>query len=191
MLRREDSVTSSFDKLRTRDPASQRLWRKVRLPNPPCGARLDDTSSPPRGFAPRRANPPAGEAGRQEFSTTFWVQSKSLASAKRSNEKSPSPKRRARELGVGGQMLLTHRPRCILDRAITTVTNPKMMLVESASPPRSIKPVMMGPPTRQRLKAVRYLFMCCLLSGLDILARHKLKVKLKAIIFNCPKAIVQ
>src|SRR3990167_624269 len=41
-----------------------------------CGAKLDDTSSPPRGFAPRRAN-------RQEFSTTFWVQSKLLVSAKR------------------------------------------------------------------------------------------------------------
>src|SRR3989344_5826493 len=42
---------------------------------PKFGAKLDDTSSPPRGFATRRANGP-------EFSTTFWVQSKSLASAK-------------------------------------------------------------------------------------------------------------
>src|SRR3972149_2657095 len=64
--------------------APVRLWRSFIRRGVPenafgfrsgCGARWDDTSSPPRGFAPRRAN-------RQEFSTTFWVQSKSLSSAK-------------------------------------------------------------------------------------------------------------
>src|SRR3989344_3471716 len=56
-----------------------------------CGAKLDDTSSPPLGFAPRRAN-------RQEFSTTFWVQSKLLVSAKRG-----SPRKARRKKGGGKQ----------------------------------------------------------------------------------------
>ena len=52
---------------------------------PKFGAKLDDTSSPLRPsiqLGTRRANMLVGKTGRREFSTTFWVQSKSLASAK-------------------------------------------------------------------------------------------------------------
>src|SRR3989338_6092088 len=52
---------------------------------PKFGVKLDDTSSPLRPsiqIGTRRANLPVGKAGRRGFSTTFLVQSKSLASAK-------------------------------------------------------------------------------------------------------------
>jgi len=111
-----------------------------------------------------------GRANRQEFSTTFWVQSKSLASAKK-NEPSYEELGSRTEMALADQAaLLVQRPRCMPDREMTTVTNPKMRLVDSALPPSSIEPVMMGPPARQTPKAWRYLFIRGLLSGGHMIA---------------------